>query len=221
MFVLAVDTSTPAVTAGLAIAFHRGELIPAGAVPDRRVLDPEDVDAALREQVELVFADTRARSEWTLSSIGAVVCGVGPGLGDRALIGKAVAADLAEQAGKPLVTVSSLDAIAYYAILADYSGKTRDGFATILDAGGGEVHWLIMSGENKPLESGVGTPAVLRARLDELGIGAVAGHGADLYSEVFGRPEIRPDLSRYPESGGLVMCASGELERFKYRPGRP
>ncbi|MFI6870100.1 tRNA (adenosine(37)-N6)-threonylcarbamoyltransferase complex dimerization subunit type 1 TsaB [Nocardia sp. NPDC050406] len=111
MLVLAVDTATPAVTAGLV------ELDPAqvgGNAPlittiaSRVTVDARAHNEVLTPQILACLAE----SGRTRSDIDALVVGVGPGPFTGLRVGMATAAAFGDALGKPVYGVCSLDAIA-------------------------------------------------------------------------------------------------------------
>lgn len=109
MLVLALDTSTPLTVAGLVEA-------KAGAAPRtlarEAVAPPAKAGAALPALLESVCAAAGV----PLSSVGALVCGLGPGSFTGLRVGLAAAKGLAYALRLPLVGVSSLRALAHDAL---------------------------------------------------------------------------------------------------------
>ncbi|RJO72161.1 tRNA (adenosine(37)-N6)-threonylcarbamoyltransferase complex dimerization subunit type 1 TsaB [Nocardia panacis] len=138
MLVLAVDTATPAVTAGLV------ELEPATAgashpAAARTIASRVRVDARAHAEVltpqilECLTAAGRSRSE-----LEAVVVGVGPGPFTGLRVGMATAAAFGDALGLPVYGVCSLDAIA-----ADAAADLTEGaeLLVVTDARRREVYW--------------------------------------------------------------------------------
>lgn len=196
MLVLAIDTATPAVTAGLV------ELPAAGQA---RVLD-ERVTVAARGHAELLAPQVKAVLAGRTPA--AVVCGVGPGPFTGLRVGMVTAAALGDAFGVPVHGVCSLDAIAAEA--ADL-----DGLLVATDARRREVYWATYRRGLRTEGPQVQRPAELAGRLPELGVTAAAGAGARLYADVLGVPLVDAD---YPTPGGLVAVAAGAL-RADLTPG--
>ncbi|MFC9998524.1 tRNA (adenosine(37)-N6)-threonylcarbamoyltransferase complex dimerization subunit type 1 TsaB [Nocardia sp. NPDC127526] len=140
MLVLAVDTSTPAVTAGLV------ELEPADAettaprittIAAKVTVDARAHNEVLTPQILACLAESgRSRAD-----IAAVVAGVGPGPFTGLRVGMATAAAFGDALGVPVYGVCSLDAIA-----ADTESYLRDQaepveLLVVTDARRREVYW--------------------------------------------------------------------------------
>lgn len=155
MLVLAIDTATPAVTAGVV-------RLPAG--------DAGEPDAAVgRVLGERITLDARAHGELitphvreavgaagvTLRDLDAVVCGIGPGPYTGLRAGIVTAAALAHALDVPAHPVCSLDAVAAEAVHTGIVHTTVDGtaggaaaatrtgepFVVLTDARRREVYW--------------------------------------------------------------------------------
>lgn len=194
MLVLAIDTSTPAVTAGLVL------------------LD------GLRQVDERVTVDARAHAELLAPQIrelldahgrpDAVVCGTGPGPFTGLRVGMVTAAALGDGLGVPVHGVCSLDAIAAAADAEDLLVAT--------DARRRELYWATYRNGHRTEGPQVQRPADLAARLGELGCTVAAGAGASLYADVLGLPVLPV---AYPTAAALTAVAAGELrERREPRP---
>ncbi|MEV0252166.1 tRNA (adenosine(37)-N6)-threonylcarbamoyltransferase complex dimerization subunit type 1 TsaB [Nocardia sp. NPDC050712] len=135
MLVLAVDTATPAVTAGLVEL----EQDTTGAVQLRTVASRVRVDARAHAEVltpqilECLTEAGRSRTD-----IAAVVAGVGPGPFTGLRVGMATAAAFGDALGVPVYGVCSLDAIA-----ADAAPDLNPGreLLVVTDARRREVYW--------------------------------------------------------------------------------
>lgn len=200
MFVLALDTATPAVTAGIVDLTELD-----GAV----VLLAERVTLDARRHVEALLPQIHdCLSQLGLSPIdlGGVVAGVGPGPFTGLRVGIATAQAFADAAALPLYGVCSLDAIAHAA---------RQGHAGPLvvttDARRHEVYWALYDADGQRLTSpAVDTPAQLRSLLDDGTVSAesAAGEGASIYADVLQLP-VHP--VQYPTCLGLVHGAVPRL----------
>jgi tRNA threonylcarbamoyl adenosine modification protein YeaZ len=187
MLVLAIDTATPAVTAGLV------------SVPELRLVD------------ERITVDARAHAELLAPAIrelldahgrpGAIVCGIGPGPFTGLRIGMVTAAALGDGLDVPVHGVCSLDAIAF-----DARAPQRLLVAT--DARRREVYWALYQGGHRVEGPHVQRPAELAGRLPELGATAAAGAGAALYADVLGLPVLEP---HHPSP--LALVAVADLDR--------
>jgi len=222
MLVLAIDTSTPAVTAGLVElplnggaprlvgervtvdAMAHAELLApqVRALLDRSLLDGALLDGALLDGALLDGAPAVAPD--------AIVCGAGPGPFTGLRVGMVTAAALGDGFGVPVYGVCSLDAIA----VAASSGYAVSGGAAVADllvatdARRREVYWAAYRGCARVDGPHVQRPAELARLLPSLGVTAAAGAGAVLYADVLGLPLL--DLP-YPTAAGLVAVAAGAL----------
>ena len=127
MLVLALDTATSAVTAGLL-------WLPAAGSPE--VL-AERVTVDARAHCELLMpsvCSVLATAGVSMRDLDAVVCGVGPGPFTGLRVGMVTAAALGDALGLPVFPVCSLDAIAYRA-------GTGSPLLVITDARRREVYW--------------------------------------------------------------------------------
>ncbi|MGH3545591.1 MAG: tRNA (adenosine(37)-N6)-threonylcarbamoyltransferase complex dimerization subunit type 1 TsaB [Mycobacteriales bacterium] len=204
MFVLAIDTATPAVTAGI-VEVTAGQLL--------TVAEHVTVDA--RRHVEALLPQLRrclSEAELSRSDLTAVVTGTGPGPFTGLRVGMATAQAFADAAGLPLYGVCSLDAVAYAAL--HQPSYPPGPLLVATDARRAEVYWSSYDTDGARLDPpAVDTPAALRERLDNADIHATwsVGEGAVGYADTLGLPVHEP---AYPSSVGLVNAA---LERISTR----
>lgn len=183
MNVLTLDTSSPAVTAGVA-----------------------SLDDGVRVLAEQVTVDARAHSELltphlraairsagvTLSDVDAIVVGAGPGPFTGLRAGLVTAAALSHALGIPAYPVCSLDAIAVEA-----GGPV----VVVTDARRREVYWARYDASG----ARVAGPAVSApSDVDLDGVDRLAGQGVSLYPDVF-PAGVEP---WYPTPGGLASVAA-------------
>ncbi|HEY0813201.1 MAG TPA: tRNA (adenosine(37)-N6)-threonylcarbamoyltransferase complex dimerization subunit type 1 TsaB [Pseudonocardia sp.] len=187
MHVLALDTATPAVTAGVV------ELT-ADAVVQRSVRVAHDA----RKHAELLMPEVVAACDAAgiaLREIDAVVTGVGPGPFTGLRVGMVTAAALGDALGVPVHGVCSLDAI------AQGSGN----LIVVTDARRREVYWAAYDAAGRRVAGpDVDAPAALLDRIPELGVTAAAGGSA----EVTGLPVTGPAA---PSPASLVAVAADAL----------
>jgi tRNA threonylcarbamoyl adenosine modification protein YeaZ len=200
VLVLALDTATPAVTAGVV------EVAPdrTGATATRAVRVTRDA----RKHGELLMPEALAacaEAGIALADIDAVVVGTGPGPFTGLRVGMVTAAALGDALDVPVHGVCSLDAIAAEA--ADAGGP----LLVVTDARRREVYWAAYSGGVRITGPHVEAPAALVARIPELG--AVASAGACAAGT--GLRVLAPEA---PGPSGLVSCAVDAL-RAGVRPG--
>jgi tRNA threonylcarbamoyl adenosine modification protein YeaZ len=189
VFVLAIDTSSPAVTAG--IVSVEEDVVPAA----------EHSPLAARGHGELLapsIADCLREAGLEPGDLRAVVAGTGPGPFTGLRVGLVTAATFADAIGVPVYGVCSLDAIAV-------TCAEEDDLLVVTDARRHEVYWARYERGRR-----IGEPGV--ARPDDVpldGVTALAGAGADLHQGVW--PELRRRVERYPDPVGLVQCARDRI----------
>src|SRR5579875_2915540 len=177
MLVLAIDTSTAAVTAGV-VEVADGDL---RLVARRAPHDPRGHGELLAPSIEAVLRGAGA----DVADIGAVVAGLGPGPFTGLRVGLVTAAVLADVRGLPVYGVCSLDGI----------GAALPGEADLLvatDARRREVYW----GRYRHGERVAGPEVARPGDVPLDGVTAVAGPGAQLYAEAWGalpRHDLFPD----------------------------
>ena len=185
MHVLALDTATPAVTAGVV------ELTADGIV-ERSVRVAHDP----RKHAELLMpgiVEACDEAGVALPDLAAIVTGVGPGPFTGLRVGMVTAAALGAALGVPVHGVCSLDAIA-------------NGLGAVLvvtDARRREVYWAAYGEDGRRTQGPhVDAPAVLLERMPH--VRAAAGGSA----EVTGLPVVGPSA---PTPAGLVAVAAPAL----------
>ncbi|MFC4001498.1 tRNA (adenosine(37)-N6)-threonylcarbamoyltransferase complex dimerization subunit type 1 TsaB [Prauserella oleivorans] len=132
MLVLAIDTATPAVTAGVvAVDAERATVLAERVTLDARahgeLLTPHVLDAARDAGIGL-------------RDLGAIACGVGPGPYTGLRAGMVSAAALSHSLGIPAYPVCTLDAIAAGA-------EEGEPFLVLTDARRREVYWATYDAE--------------------------------------------------------------------------
>lgn len=190
MLVLALDTATPAVVAGVA-------RLTADAVTVRA----ERVVRDARKHGELLMPSLLAacaEAGVALRDVAAVVVGVGPGPFTGLRVGMVTAAALGDALEIPVHGVGTLDAIARAAL-----GHAAGPLLAVTDARRREVYWAAYSADGTRTDGPrVDAPAVLRA--EHPGAVAAAG-GAAAESGLPVRPPTEPTV------GALVAVAAAAL----------
>jgi tRNA threonylcarbamoyl adenosine modification protein YeaZ len=199
VIVLAIDTATPAITAGVV----RVDPTNPETLASRVTVDP-------RAHGELLIphlAAALAEAGLDFDDVDAIVCGTGPGPFTGLRVGMVTAASLAHALAVPLHGVCTHDAIA-----AD--SATGETLLVVTDARRREVYWSAYDPTgHRTAGPDVSTPAHLAERLPDLGVTAAAGHGAQLYAHVLGLPTVEP---AYPSPAGLVAAAdTSTTEHFR------
>ncbi|WP_067698204.1 tRNA (adenosine(37)-N6)-threonylcarbamoyltransferase complex dimerization subunit type 1 TsaB [Nocardia jejuensis] len=201
MLILAVDTATPAVTAGLV------ELEPAddGSTAPRitTIISKVTVDArAHNEVLTPQILACLSESGRTRGEIAAVVTGIGPGPFTGLRVGMATAAAFGDALGIPVHGVCSLDAIA-----ADTESYLRDQaepieLLVVTDARRREVYWARYRAEGR-----IEGPEVCKpVDLDPSGATVIAGSASHV--DYFDLPVLPVET---PSPAGLVRVASRDL----------
>ncbi|HEX3782392.1 MAG TPA: tRNA (adenosine(37)-N6)-threonylcarbamoyltransferase complex dimerization subunit type 1 TsaB [Pseudonocardiaceae bacterium] len=216
MIVLALDTATPAITAGIVTL--------SGGLPrtlaQRVTVNARAHGELLTPQIQQALAAAGLR----LADLTAIVVGAGPGPFTGLRVGMVTAAAFADALGLPVHPVCTLDAIAADVLAADLvatdvttdvatdvaSDKdTAESFVVCTDARRREVYWAVYDATGLRVEGpSVHRPADLPDRLAELGVRRAAGEGATQYAEVLGLPTVEPS---YPSARGLVAVAAEVL----------
>lgn len=199
MLVIALDTSTPAVTAGI-VALD-------GAAP--RVL-AQRVTVNARAHGELLMPHLLEALDEAGAGLGdadAIVVGAGPGPFTGLRVGMVTAAALGHATGAPVHPVCSLDAIAAAA-------ETGKPLLVATDARRKETYWAAYgqpgTDGTRPRLAGphVHRPAEVSEHLDGIPVSVAAGEFGHRHHEVFGLGPVEPS---YPTPHGLVTAAAGEL----------
>lgn len=185
MLVLAIDTATPAVTAGVVE-------VSSGVAQLRAVHAPHDA----RGHGELLAPSIRAaltEADCGIADVEAIVAGLGPGPFTGLRVGLVTAGILADVRRLPVYGVCSLDGIG--AALPDEAE-----LLVATDARRREVYWARYRHGSRVDGPGVARAADLA--LD--GVTAVAGPGAEVYAEAW--PDL-PRHIRYPDPAALASVA--------------
>lgn len=198
MLVLAVDTATPAVTAGVVELTdrgwaERGSRVTVDARAHGELLTPHLL-AALREAGR------------QLSEVGAIVCGVGPGPFTGLRAGMATAAALGHALNVPVYPVCTLDAIASSALAGQQAGGR---LLVATDARRKEVYWAVYEADGRRVSGpAVDKPADVLAGMPGLGVTRLAGGGVRHYPELAVVPVADCDQ---PTVHGLISAAHDQL----------
>jgi tRNA threonylcarbamoyl adenosine modification protein YeaZ len=186
VLVLALDTASAAVTAGL-LRLH-----PVGS-PE--VL-AERVTVDARAHAELLMpsvCSVLASAEVSMQDLDAVVCGAGPGPFTGLRVGMVTAAALGDALSVPVYPVCSLDAIAYRA-------GAGSPLLVMSDARRREVYWARYDSSGARVDG----PHVGRPRdLPLASVSRVAG-----VADALGLPVVPP---RHPDPAGLVAVVAAAV----------
>ncbi len=189
MLVLALDTATAAVVAGVAELTADGVVVRASRVAQEARRHGELLVPAL--------LDACAEAGVALRDAGAVVVGVGPGPFTGLRVGMVTAAALGDALDVPVHGVGTLDAIAH-----DAGPGPR---LAVTDARRREVYWAAYAADGtRTTGPHVDSPAALRERTADLGVVTAAGGSA----AESGLPVRGP---AEPSVGALVAVAAAAL----------
>jgi tRNA threonylcarbamoyl adenosine modification protein YeaZ len=179
--VLAIDTATPAVTAGVVRLGDVPELL-----GERITADPRAHAETLTPNVLGALADAGV----TMADLSGLVVGCGPGPFTGLRVGMASAAAFGHALGVPVHGVCSLDAI---------GGQTDDEVLVVTDARRREVYWA-------RYRDGVRVEGPDVSAADDIAIGTVtAVAGSPQHAALFGLPVL--DIDR-PSAVGLVATVA-------------
>lgn len=179
MLILAIDTATPAVTAGI--------------VTDGLDVLAERITVDARAHAERITPNVLAAladAEKTMRDLDAVVVGCGPGPFTGLRVGMATAAAYGHALGIPVYGVCSLDAI---------GGQTTGETLVVTDARRREIYWARYRDGVRIAGPGVDAPA----DVDPGGAQAVAG--SPEHAALFDLPRREP---AHPTPRGLVAAVT-------------
>jgi tRNA threonylcarbamoyl adenosine modification protein YeaZ len=180
--ILAIDTATPAVTAGIV------KLDGIEVLAERVTVDARAHAEQLTPNVLAALADAGL----TVDDLGAVVVGCGPGPFTGLRVGMATAAAYAHALGIPVHGVCSLDAIGIE------SAGTVSEVLVVTDARRREVYWARYRDGVRVDGPAVDTPADVPTDAD-----AVAG--SPEHAALFDLPRL---AAVYPTAAGLVRAVA-------------
>lgn len=187
MLVVAIDTSSAAVTAGV-VAVDEG----VRTLAQRVTINPKAHGELLAPSVAACLDEAGAAPR----DLGAIVAGVGPGPFTGLRVGLVTAAAMADALGIPAYGVCSLDAIA--------GAVDAVSLLVATDARRREVYWARYVDGARVDGPRVDRPAEV-STVDSV---AMAGAGARLYAGVLGLPLLDAD---YPELAPLVETAADRV----------
>ena len=193
MLVLAVDTSSAAVTAAVVNVDPDTSVRP---VAERVTIDAR----AHGELLAPSIADCLAEAGAAPTDLGAIVAGLGPGPFTGLRVGLVTAAVMADALGIPQYGVCSLDAIA--------GAVVAGSLLVASDARRREIYWATYADGVRVSGPDVDRPAELA--LEPGRPAAMAGAGARLYADVLGLPLLDQD---YPSASALVAVAADRVVR--------
>ena len=187
MFVLVLDSATPAVTAAI------GRVDPVSMLAARVTVNAKAHGELLAPQIDAVLSEAGVKPR----DLAAVVAGVGPGPFTGLRVGLVTAAALGEALDIPTYAVCTLDAFS-----VGRSGR----FLAATDARRREVYWACYADGVRVAGPEVSKPAEVAARAAGLGAKVAVGDGALRYAEAFDLRVLA--TPRYPEPGSLLALAA-------------
>ncbi len=205
----ALDTATAACTV---------DLWSGGAVRARRI---EAMTRGHAEALLPMVEATMAEARLAYADLDLIAATVGPGTFTGLRVGLAAARGLALAAGKPIVGVSTLEALAH-----GVAGDARSGraVAAVLDARRGEVYMQIFGEDLAPL----GPPRAIapRAVIELLPAGPVVivGDGAPLVTAALGHARadvFAAEAPRLPDAATVAELCATRFADPDSRPGVP
>lgn len=206
MIVIGIDTSTPQTSVAIGT---ENEILAKASV----------AGASRQESVTPLLQELLRRSDLTLSQVGGVAVGIGPGLFTGLRVGVATAKTLAQVVNVPVVGITSLDALAY---AVRYSPRR---IAAVIDARRKEVfsaiYRAVPGGIVRERDYEVHAPDRLAAELQAMpGEVLAVGNGAMLYrhvlEEIGSRIEFASSIVAHPEAAAMVELAVPRLLREEH-----
>ena len=206
MIVVGIDTSTPQTSVAIGT---ENEILAAVSI----------AGAARQESVTPLLQELLHRSGLTLSRVGGIAVGIGPGLFTGLRVGVATAKTIAQVANVPLVGITSLDALAYAV------RHTSRRIAAVIDARREEIfsaiYRAVPGGIVRERGYEVHAPDRLAAELQAMpGEVLAVGNGAMLYrhvlEEIGSRVEFASPITAHPNAAALVELAVPRLMREEH-----
>ncbi|QQY24269.1 tRNA (adenosine(37)-N6)-threonylcarbamoyltransferase complex dimerization subunit type 1 TsaB [Dermacoccus nishinomiyaensis] len=193
---LAIDTSTSAVTAAL----HDGRDV----VARTSTIDARRHTEILAPAIEAMFAETDVAP----ADLSRVAVGVGPGPFTGLRVGVMTAMTFAYALDLPIGGVCSLDALAHRA----HTLGMRGPLLVATDARRKEIYWAHYDLDGGPIVPG--DPAVDKAAAvaEQLGDIPAVGRGARLYADVLHDATRAAAASAVDTSGDAALTGAGEAE---------
>jgi len=199
VLVLALDTSSPAVSVGLVDLEREDDGgVRWGRSATWQQVDPRRHGELLATGIQAVLAELRA----SRASVRALAVGVGPGPFTGLRVGIVTGLAMADALDVPVYGCCSLDAVGAW---DDEPGPRL----VVADARRKEVYWAEYADDDERIAGpSVMTPEALATALRETGWrGRVVGDGAVRYAQHFGGHDVRGDV-RYPDPEALVLLAA-------------
>jgi tRNA threonylcarbamoyl adenosine modification protein YeaZ len=193
VLVIVVDTSTPAVTAALALVDpHAVGAKGVEVLAERRTVNARAHGELLAPAIVQVLAEGGASGR----DLAALVAGLGPGPFTGLRVGLVTVAAMGQALTIPTYGVCSLDAIGLHTAVPT---------VVATDARRKEVYWALYREGVRITGPSVNRPAAVATT----GVDQAVGDGALLYAEVLGLPVL--DEPRYPPADGLVALAADRV----------
>lgn len=201
MLVLAIDTSSAAVTAAVVAVDDEVSVL-----ARRRTVDAR----AHGERLAPSIAECLTEAGAMPGDLDAIVAGLGPGPFTGLRVGLVTAAAMSDALGVPAYGVCSLDGIA--AALPPAAATSARRLLVAADARRREVFWARYVDGARVEGPDVGKPADVSTVDSDV----MAGAGARLYADVLGLPLLDVD---YPDPTALVRLAAARVR--EHAPSEP
>jgi tRNA threonylcarbamoyl adenosine modification protein YeaZ len=193
VLVVVVDTSTPAVTAALALVDpHATGIKGVEMLAERRTVNARAHGELLAPAIAQVLAEGGASGR----DLAALVAGLGPGPFTGLRVGLVTAAAMGQALTIPTYGVCSLDAIGLHTAVPT---------VVATDARRKEVYWALYRKGGRITGPSVNRPEMVATT----GVQQAVGAGALLYANLLGLPVL--DEPRYPPADGLVALAADRI----------
>lgn len=206
MHVLAIDTSTDTVVAGIAdIAAESGATESGGTEVIVRAERSVSDHRRHAEVLTTLIAECLDESRVARADLAAVVVGCGPGPFTGLRVGMATGAAFADALAIPAYPVCSLDAIVAQQLIGD-TGPGAGSVVAVTDARRREIYWARYEDGRRVDGPHVDTPASVLAVLADRSVDVVVG--SPTHSVLFERPIGSVTV---PTVAGLVTVVRPEL----------
>ncbi|HEX2418042.1 MAG TPA: tRNA (adenosine(37)-N6)-threonylcarbamoyltransferase complex dimerization subunit type 1 TsaB [Micromonosporaceae bacterium] len=193
MYVLVVDTATPAVTAAV-VEVNPGAVILRSV---RTTVNPRAHGELLAPAIRTVLDDV----DVAMPDLGAVIAGVGPGPYTGLRVGLVTATAIAQVLDVPSYGVCSLDGIGG-------SDPAAGRLLAATDARRREIYWRVYERAAPVTEPAVDRPDAVAERIAALAVTRAVGEGALRYADVLGVPTGEP---HYPDPLVLAGIAAERI----------
>lgn len=194
---MALDTSTPAVTAGLVELDSEG--LP-HVLAQQVTVNPRGHAELLTPQIQTILTE----ADRSFADVSALVVGCGPGPFTGLRVGMVTAASLGHACDLPVYPACGLDAIA--AEVGHRSPPTR--LLVTTDARRGELYWAAYEDGKRLTHPRVDAPTEVAQQATDVGLDYLAGELPAKHHGIVKLPTLEPSA---PTPVGLVLSAATQL----------